>query len=174
MKKILVALSLFAVLSVQAASNAILELDCRYPESEAGGPGTASVSFSSGNRTEAVSVVYVVSSAALRKELASRSSVKYTKVAEDHYVSAGRVYTIRNIEKRLGLIDNACAEAISILVSKFRQAEPEDVLGLPSIELYLLDSLDKQGWKFTTKQFRDRSTPPQIRTAETYYFYKQE
>jgi hypothetical protein len=173
MKTILAALLLCAAFAAHAG-NAILELDCRYPQPDSAGPGTAAGSLSFGNHTEAVSVIYVVSSAALKKELSARSGVTYTKVTEDHYVSTGRTYTVRNIEKWHGLIDNTCAEAISVLVAKLRQSEPEEVLGLPSVELYLLDSFEKLGWSFTAKQVRDQSTTSHLRTTETYYFHKQE
>ena len=99
MLKSVVALLLFTAVSTHAASTAVLELNCQYPEAGTGGPGTASASFTSGERNESLSVVYVLSAAGLQKELTARSSVRYSKITDDHYVSAGRVFTVRNIEK---------------------------------------------------------------------------
>lgn len=169
MPRLMALLCVLAAFSAQAASNAILELSCSYPDGGSGGVSVASAEFTSSDRTESVSVVYTLTTAALQKELSTRSSMQYAKVSDDHYASKGGAVTLRNIEKRPGLIDNACDEAISILVAKFDQRDPDDFLRIPSTELYLLEGLSRHRWDLVSKQFRDRSTPSHVKTSATYY-----
>lgn len=157
-------------LAAHAAEHAIVEMECQYPKSEGVGVGTARLSFESASKREYVNVTYVLSTVDMERELRRRSGVQYARVSAEHFASAGNVYTVRNIERKRGLIDNACGEAISLLVAKVQGKEPVDISGNPNIELYLLNGIGSRGWDFVHKQVTDKSTDVSSHFVETLYF----
>jgi hypothetical protein len=165
----LLALAL-ASFPAHAVEHAIVEMECQYPKADGAGVGTARMSFESSAKREYVNVVYVQNAVDLKRELERRSGVQYARVTAEHYVSAGNVYTVRNIEGRKGLIDNACDEAVSLLVAKVQGKERVDIAGYPNIELYLLNGIGSRGWALVHKQLDDRSTDQSSHLVETLYF----
>jgi hypothetical protein len=157
--------------SAFALEHAILEVECRYPTSGSG-VGYAHLSFNAASKNESLSLTYVQSSVEFERERSRRSAVQYSRVDEDHYVSAGSVYTIRNIEKTPGLVDNACDEGVSLLVSKVQGKPPTNVSGMLSKEVYLLDGVSQKGWRFVHKQVQDKSSENLSHVVEKFYFQK--
>ncbi|GMW03997.1 MAG: hypothetical protein AMXMBFR84_51310 [Candidatus Hydrogenedentota bacterium] len=166
---ILLGLALLS-LTARAAEHAIVEMECQYPKSEESGTGTARLSFESASKRDYVNVTYVLSTADLERELRQRSGVQYVRVSAEHYVSSGNVYVVRNIERQKGLIDNACDEAISLLLAKVQGREPANILGEPNIELYLLNGIGSRGWYLVHKQVIDKSKDISSHFVEKFYF----
>ena len=174
LRSLLSLLLVLACASAEAAEHAIVDVRCFYPKGEAATTAEAAASFESNSRRENVNVLYVRNSTDLERELRRRSGVKFTQVSPGHFVSSGRIYTVRSVEDRPSRISFACYESIALLVAKLTRTEPAEVSGLPSPELFLLDGVGKGGWTLIQKQTADRSTDAVVSTIETYYFRRSE
>jgi hypothetical protein len=156
--------------SANAAEHAILEMECKYPESAAAGIGSARLSFESSSKPQYIDVTYVLNSAAMGRELLKNTQAQWISKSADHYVSAGGVYTVRNIERQKGLIDDACTEAISLLVAKVKGRDPVDISGVTNVELYLINGIGSLGWELVHKEVIDESTELSSLLTSKYYF----
>ncbi len=157
--------------TINAAEHALVKMECQYPSSAGSlGSGTAQLGFESASKQEGVNVTYVLNDVAMDRELRKRATVKWISRSPDHHVSTGNVYTVRNIESRKGLIDNACDEAISLLVAKVQGLEPEDILGVANTELYLINGIGLEGWNLVHKELIDKSNDLSSRVISKYYF----
>jgi hypothetical protein len=134
----------------------VLEIACQYPK--AGGTvGEGRARFATEGDVWVSHVTYAVGDSAVARESRGLSGFNLVRQEDGRFASAGNVVTLRDISSKLGLIDDACIEAVANLVAQMRRIKPANLFGESLYEPYLFRNLEEAGWLLVAMDSEDRS-----------------